>query len=358
ERAGDFSQTRQTNGTLIAIRDPATGANFPGNVIPASRANAQGLALMNLLPMPNATGSGYNFVYQEASIPHPRRQHLLRLDYRPTSEDSISAKGQTWWTKQVGHNVAGASARWGLVRQRYDFTADQVKFEYTRILGSRTVLELGGGQSHTPCLGPPEDVRALAGIQRTSYPPLATLPQFAAMHNPYNLIPRVQFGTLQSVGGGAEAPNITYDGRWPITGADTALAFMGTLTHTRGAHTFKTGVLREHERFTQARSGTFAGEFNVQNDTNNPNNAGYGFANLYLGQITTYTESMGRVPPNRWQTSWAFSLQDTWKPHRKWSFDLGLRIYRWADPLSATGAASAFSFERFDPKWGRERPVH
>jgi Carboxypeptidase regulatory-like domain len=357
ERAGDFSQTRQTNGTLIAIRDPATGANFPGNVIPANRANAQGLALMNLLPMPNATGSGYNFVYQEASIPHPRRQHLLRLDYRPTSEDSISAKGQTWWTKQVGHNVAGASARWGLVRQRYDFTADQVKFEYTRILGNRTVLELGGGKFYSTELGPPEDDRALAGIQRTSYPALATLPQFAATHNPYNLIPRVQFGTLQSVGGGAEAPNITYDGRWPITGADTALAFMGTLTHTRGAHTFKTGFLREHERFTQARSGTFAGEFNVQNDTNNPNNAGYGFANLYLGQITTYTESMGRVPDNRWQTSWAFYLQDTWKPHRKWSFDLGLRIYRWADPLSATGEASAFSFERFDPKWGGKAPV-
>src|SRR4029450_4147554 len=113
ERAAVLPQTPQTNRTLTAIRDPATGANFPGNVIPASRANAQGLALMNLLPMPNATGSGYNFVYQEASIPHPRRQHLLRLDYRPTSEDSIAAKGQTWWRKQGGHHGAGAAARRG-----------------------------------------------------------------------------------------------------------------------------------------------------------------------------------------------------------------------------------------------------
>jgi hypothetical protein len=96
ERAGDFSQTRTTSGALVAIRDPQTGANFTDNKIPAGRASTQGLALMNLLPMPNATGSGYNFVYQEPSIPHPRRQHLLRLDFRPTNKDSISIKGQTW----------------------------------------------------------------------------------------------------------------------------------------------------------------------------------------------------------------------------------------------------------------------
>ncbi|HMJ87911.1 MAG TPA: carboxypeptidase-like regulatory domain-containing protein, partial [Vicinamibacterales bacterium] len=34
ERRGDFSQTRTPAGALIAIRDPLTGANFPGNVIP------------------------------------------------------------------------------------------------------------------------------------------------------------------------------------------------------------------------------------------------------------------------------------------------------------------------------------
>ena len=357
ERNGDFSQTRTTSGALIPIRDPETGANFTNNIIPAGRANQQGLALLNILPMPNTTGSGFNYAYQEASIPNPRRQHLTRFDYRPTNKDSLAIKGQTWFTKQVGHNVAGASARWGLVRQRYDFTADQFKVDYTRIINSTTVLELGGGKFYSTELGPPEDEVALAGIQRTSYPALAGLPQFAPVHNPYNLIPRVQFGTLQSVGGGAEAPNITYDNRWPITGADTAMAFMGTLTHTRGSHTFKGGFVREHERFTQARSSTFAGEFNVQNDTNNPNNAGFAFANLYLGQITTYNESMGRVPDNRWQTTWAFYVQDTWKLNRKVTLDLGLRFYKWNHPLSNTGEASAFTFERFDPAWGGKPPA-
>src|SRR4029453_5382049 len=101
-----------------------TNAPFPGNVIPLNRLDPRGLALLNMLPMPNAPAAGNNYVIQEPSIPHPRRQHLFRIDYRPSNQDTLSFKGQTWYTKSVGYNVAGASARWGLVRQRYAFTAD------------------------------------------------------------------------------------------------------------------------------------------------------------------------------------------------------------------------------------------
>ncbi len=66
ERSGDFSQTRTPAGGLIAIRDPLTNQPFPGNVIPLNRADPRSLALLNMLPMPNTTGSGYNFVDQEA----------------------------------------------------------------------------------------------------------------------------------------------------------------------------------------------------------------------------------------------------------------------------------------------------
>lgn len=355
ERAGDYSQTRTTNGALVVVRDPLTGLPFPDNKIPADRADPRGLALMNLLPMPNAQGAGFNYVYQEDSIKHPRRQHLLRLDYRPTSRDSFSVKGSTWFTNSVGHNVAAASSTWGLVRQRYDFTADQLKFDYTRILGSNTVVEAGFGKFFSTELGPPEDERALAGIQRTTYPALANLPQFAGVHNPLNLIPKVTFGTLQT--GSFESPDIKYDNRWPLTGADTALMGVINLTHTRGAHTFKVGMLREHERFTQARSGIFGGEFNVSNVGDDPTNSGFAFANLYLGHVTNYTESMGRRPDNRWQTNWAWFVQDTWKPTAKLTLDLGLRMYKWSSPVSTTGEASTFSFDRFDPTWGGTPPV-
>jgi carboxypeptidase family protein len=355
ERAGDFSNTRTTSGALIVVRDPITQQPFPNNIVPADRANAAGVALLNLLPMPNASGSGYNFLTQEDSIPHPRRQHLTRIDYRPTMNDTFSGKYQSWYTKSVGWNVAGASSRFGLVRQRYDFTSDQGKLDYTRILNSRTVLEVSTGIFRSTENGPPEDDKALAGIQRSTYPALANLPQFAKLNNPLNLIPRVQFGTVQS--NSQEVPNITYDGRWPITGEDIAFAIAANLTHSRGPHTFKLGLLREHEQFGQAKSGTFGGEFSFANDGNDPNNAGFAYANAFLGHVTSYTESMGRVPDDRWQTTWAWFVQDTWKVHPKVTMDIGMRMYKWAPAVSNTGQASGFSFERFDPKWGGKPPV-
>ena len=54
ERRGDFSQSFDTNGRLIVIRDPSTGQPFPGNIIPTNRIDANGQALLNLFPLPNA----------------------------------------------------------------------------------------------------------------------------------------------------------------------------------------------------------------------------------------------------------------------------------------------------------------
>jgi hypothetical protein len=313
------------------------------------------MALINLIPLPNANGVGYNFVTQESSIPHPRRQHLIRIDYRPTSAQTISAKYSSWYTKSSGYNVAGASARWGLVRQRYDFTVDQVKLDYTRVLNSSTILEVNAGEFYSTELGPPEDDKALRGIQRATYPAIASLPQFNTLWNPLGLIPKAQFGTLQN--NTDEVPNVVYDNRWPITGADTAVNISASVTHTRGTHTFKAGVMREHEIFAQARASIFAGEFNFANDAADPLNAGYAYANAFLGHVTSYTEAMGRPPDDRTQNTWAWYGQDTWRLNRQLTLDLGLRMYKWAPPIQASGEASGFSLERFDPTWGGKPPV-
>jgi hypothetical protein len=364
ERSGDFSQSRTPAGALIVVRDPVTQQPFADNRVPASRMDPIGSAFLNMLPMPNVNGVGYNYEAQEPSIDHPRRQHLTRVDYRPTDKDSLSFRYSSWYTKSVGWNVAGSSARWGLVRQRYDFTTDVGKMDYTRILNTSTVLEFTAGLFHSTEAGPPEDDRALAGIQRRSYPALANLPQFAALHNPLGLIPKVRWGTnLQSSSGsgdcGGAAVNqcsdIFYDNRWPIYGADDASAISINLTHTRGTHTYKMGVMREREVFGQARAGIFGGEYNFRQDATDPNNAGYAFANAYLGHVTEYVESLGRRPDFRKQNTWAWFVQDTWKLTPKLTFDYGLRMYKWDYPEQTE--ASMFGQEAFDPRWGGNPPV-
>ena len=126
--------------------------------------------------MPNTTGvNGLQLRDAGAEHRHPRRQHMFRGDYRPTDKDSIAVKYQTFYTRQVGINVAGASARWGLVRQRYDFFVDIGKIDYTRILNTSTILEFSTGFFNSVEDGPPEDDAALRGIQRATYPQLARL---------------------------------------------------------------------------------------------------------------------------------------------------------------------------------------
>ena len=199
ERGGDFSQSVTPSGALISVRDPQTNAPFPGNRIPASRLDPRGQAFLNLYPMPNTTGvNGYNYVTQEPSIDWPRRQHMFRGDYRPTDKDSLAVKYQTFYTRSVGINVDGASARWGLVRQRYDFDVDIAKVDYTRILNTSTILEFSTGFFNSVEDGPPEDDVALAGIQRATYPQLARLGQFAGQHNPLGLTSQAVFGNIQS----------------------------------------------------------------------------------------------------------------------------------------------------------------
>jgi len=61
ERGGDFSQATNA-GKPITVYDPASGAPFPGNVIPLSSISPQALSLLQYYPSPNFSGTnGYNY---------------------------------------------------------------------------------------------------------------------------------------------------------------------------------------------------------------------------------------------------------------------------------------------------------
>jgi hypothetical protein len=85
ERGGDFSKSFDTNGSLIIINDPTTGKPFPNNVVPSTRINGIGQAVLNYFPMPNYPTNDPSLIYQEnyAAIPvgtHTRRNDVVRVD--------------------------------------------------------------------------------------------------------------------------------------------------------------------------------------------------------------------------------------------------------------------------------------
>jgi hypothetical protein len=369
ERVGDFSQSKDLKGNLIVVKDPLNNTAFPNNFVPSNRANQYGVALMNITPLPNFKGacvggaSGCNFLNQAPSPSHPRRQWLYRFDLRPTDKDTFSIKHSTWYTKVHGIEPATTApgSNWGLYSQEYDFTADTGGFGYTRIISPSMVNEFSGAIMYDTELGTPTTPDDLKRIQR-QFNGLSGLGQFAPQLNPLNLIPWVATGSLPNNSffpntSCGSCPLIQFDGRTPNTGADTAMSFSDNLTYLKAAHSFKFGVMREFERFGQARSGTFAGQFDVSTDANDPGNLGYAYANLYAGHTRQYSEQLGRPPNNRIQATWAWFAQDTWKVRKNVTLDLGLRMYKWAPPLNAGGEASQFSFERYDPTWGGHPPV-
>jgi hypothetical protein len=85
ERTGDFSKSFDNSG-LIPVIDPTTGVQFPGNVIPKTRINPTGAAVLNFFPLPNFTTSDpHNQNYTAIPVgSHTRRNDVVRGDWYST----------------------------------------------------------------------------------------------------------------------------------------------------------------------------------------------------------------------------------------------------------------------------------
>src|SRR5215203_4280127 len=142
ERNGDFSQSINSTNAKVFVRDPllpgnctaadasgcfrdpsrATSANpFGLNIIPTSRFNQSGLALLNYFPLPNtfggSGGSAFNYVSQSPQDV-PKRSKVIRFDFRPTNNDTLYWKYQWWTSDNLGTGTSGwpgnDNNRWGI----------------------------------------------------------------------------------------------------------------------------------------------------------------------------------------------------------------------------------------------------
>ena len=346
ERNGDFSQSRDQNGNLIVVRDPITRQPFPDNKIPASLLNKNGQALLGVFPMPNQldrsiTGGNYNYQMQE-SIEVPRYQHLVRIDYRPSTQDAFYGRYSRWFSDNKGYGVDSGSANWGLLKQHYRFLDNSAVGNYTRVLGSSMVNELAVGFRYSTEAGPQVDDAELQS--RTRQAVGYTLGQFYPELNPSNLVPRTEFGTFIP-----NAAAITWAGRFPLTGRDVYFTINDSLSFTRGRHTFKAGFYMERVNNQEGRQANqFAGGFDFSRDTSNPLDSGHPYANALLGVFRSYTEQTSRPGGDGNAGTFEWFVQDAWKATPKLSVDLGMRFSTYTHFVQEE-EASAFSLERFDP---------
>jgi Carboxypeptidase regulatory-like domain len=346
ERQGDFSQSFNQAGALIVIRDPVTGQPFPGNRIPADRINANGLALLNVFPLPNAldrsiTGGNYNYQVQE-SLDVPRHQHLGRVDFRPTAKDAFYTRASTWYADNQGFAVPAGAANWGLLGQHYTFKDLSVINDYTRILSSALVNELSVGYRHSTEAGSALSQQGLDAVTRSRIG--YTLGQFNPSINPLGIIPVASF-----TGAIANPAAITFEGRFPLTGADTFVTVNDTISLARGSHTYKAGFYMEHARNEEGKTGTFSGNYEFNVDTTNPFDTRHPYATALIGAFRSYTESSARPGGDGTANVFEWFAQDTWRATRKLTFDYGARFGWYTNWVQKDGAAASFSLDTFDP---------
>jgi hypothetical protein len=357
ERGGDFSQTFDTNGKVIPVNDPNTHTPFPGNVVPASRLDSNGLALLKILPQPNFLNpavSGYNYNYQIQEVLNwPKRFQVFKIDYVPRENDRIWVRGKTLLSKQQGYTVASGATPIGFFAQCYCFSEEGIAVGWTHVFSPALVSEMTAGARHnregwspyndtaTPIQNVPTAGNPMSTVLRSAVG--FTAGQWYPQANPDGILPRFSFNVPNS-------PNVGFDDRFLKHGTDDTFNWSDTVTWVRGKHTLKAGFDVYKMRDNEGERSNFDGTFNFSKDVNNPLDSNWAFANAALGVYDTYSEANARWGENERQTEVEWFAQDTWKATRRLTLDIGLR-WTWANQMypRLANQQSVLALGRYNP---------
>jgi hypothetical protein len=332
ERTGDFSQSRDTNGAIIPVRDPLNNRQpFAGNVAPSSRINPNGRNYLRLLPVPNffdvaISAYRYNYQYQE-SLAVPKHLETYRLDYNLNSNNIVYLRINNWTESVKGAATPNTNTNWGWLPNVYKNFSKTALLSATHIFSPTVILEASMGAMRWLEDGPPLDPSDTDRLNRTKAG--VSLPQFHPENNPLNLVPGATFGGLNSPG------NPAYEGRFPLRGAENIFNWNAVVTRTQGAHVSKAGLWAEHNRFVKGESGNFTGRFDFTRDNNNANESNHPYANALLGNFTSYTEASSRPALRERFTNIDWFVQDNWRALRRLTLDFGVR-FGWSQPFHST----------------------
>lgn len=346
ERNGDFSKSanpyiqdpsKASKPCSPAKTNPPTPPQTLGcfadggvlGVIPESAINAQMRKYLSLLPTQNTSQPGGNFQFQESNR-IPKHNEVARVDYVATPNTSLYGVFNYWSEEEVGNNVPAGSTKWGWLPATYAPKSGTLNIAGTHSFSPTLFLEVSVAGSRWKETAHPQKQflddrsRSVTGIN---------LPRFHPEINPLNLLPRTSFAGITN------PPDVTYDGRFPIRGAENIFTWTATVTRVQGRHTAKGGVFIEHWRQVKGENGNFTGQFDFSSKGTGfgaaEGNTGNAFANALIGNFFSYTESTTRPPLYGRYLGVEWFVQDNWKVSSHLVLDLGLRL-GWSQPFHSS----------------------
>jgi hypothetical protein len=348
ERQGDFSQSVNSSGQLYLVKDPNTGVPYAGNVVPTSLINPTMQKILGVFPQPNYSNravshGNYNYIISD-SIDNPIHQEFLRLDWNPDDRWRVSFRGVDTHNNATSRTQPGLNAGWMNGSDSYNTRDPNVGLNVTFSASANVVNELA--------LGVGLWFETNAASQDTLNQFIKTnqginLPQLYPQNNPLNFLPAMSYGVIPSAAG------LSYDARWPMEDAVVAPSLTDSLSIVRRKHTMKFGFYWDSAQYEQphhAGSGSFSGSFAFSGqNTSNPFNTGYAYAEELLGYFDTYSESSAR--PNYWGVASTFEwyAQDTWRATPRLTLEYGVRFTADIPQSLKNNQGAMFEFNQYSP---------
>ena len=293
QRAGTF-------GTIV-VRDPLTGAAFPGNVIPSARFSPRAVAMLPLFPPANNPGDPTRNYVSSPDLLDDLHVGGGRLDYNLSPANQFTGRYSIYWDTQSNPGAVPAVVT-AVRKHNQSFGAT-----WTHVFGSSTVQEVRAGIGHvyngmyrddstatdwSKQLGLTGTLQATTPDRLGQGPPVLTLTGFSPI-NPNNN-PFIRTHNLRQV---------SY-----------------VLAQNAGSHSIKVGgeVRTQQMALDDWRNPqgtfTFTGRY-----------TGNGMGDFLLGypsQTTTFTGLVFMEQVN-WQT--ALFLQDEWRLSPRLTVNYGIR---------------------------------
>lgn len=359
ERQGNFSQSIDRSGNKIFIKDYTLNAPchagdttgcFPNNIIPSNRLYAPGIALMKLLPAPTSDKTvtrDFNLESQ-ISTSKPRREDLIRVDYNLSDKlrvwgHFINNKNST--TTPYGSFVLGSNLPSIPITDARPGKSLGLGFTWLVSPTATNEFTFGRGRNDIliqPAAGPGPLTRATTGANLPVLYPDAVQDDYI-----------VAFGYA---GSRISNSNSYGTGRSPFVNYNETWDFIDNFSKVTGSHLLKIGMYIQKSMKDQSPDGNPNGNYDFGDTSQvstgvyqNPFDTGYGFANMASGVFNTFQQNNRYYMGKYRYINAEWYIQDTWKVTRRLTLDYGIR-FAWIQPqYEASGLASGFRPELYNP---------
>jgi hypothetical protein len=246
-----------------------------------------------------------------------------------TKEDILQAYGTTW---------AGNGSDQLPTPVQFLHPGRNLMLSGTGILNNSTTLELSWGRASNSL-----NYQLQLDPLRRSNSGLSGLPYLFPDAVQGDYVPDFQFRSGRTGNAGQYQTD-----RGPFTNENITHDVIANLTKVWGSHASKAGFYFQHSFKPQSIFASFNGRINFGDDSNNPFDTGYGYANAATGVFNTYTQASKYALPEWRYKNYEFFVQDNWKPSNRLTLDYGVRFYYLTPQWDTTLQASNFLPDRFD----------